>query len=265
MKLVTQLKTIDDVVRLAEREGSPVIFAIKTTVKTIKGELKEIKHSVIAMRLPGGSVKFADYGGKFFPSLKELVARWGVPLKPIELYSKPGGASAAAVGGPNIAAMREAIEMLGEFGTRLQQGAVIVLVGMEAVEIQDEGVDIAFPATFVATPTSGQGEESEVITESFDNFVRRKDGAPLRVSKPKKAPILMEPVEVKGGAPRADWLTGVQFRLNHLGFGAGPVDGIMGPITEAAVRAFQKLYPPLRVDGIPGPRTQAKLAEVCGY
>jgi hypothetical protein len=58
-------------------------------------------------------------------------------------------------------------------------------------------------------------------------------------------------------------LTGVQARLNNLSFNAGPVDGIRGPKTEAAVRAFQKKYR-LKLDGISGPITQKKLKEVYG-
>lgn len=57
--------------------------------------------------------------------------------------------------------------------------------------------------------------------------------------------------------------TGVQARLNNLGFDCGKVDGINGPKTKTAVRAFQEKYE-LTVDGIPGPQTQAKLKEVHG-
>jgi hypothetical protein len=57
--------------------------------------------------------------------------------------------------------------------------------------------------------------------------------------------------------------TGVQARLNNLGFDCGAVDGIVGPETEAAVRAFQEEHS-LKVDGIPGPKTQAKLKAVHG-
>ncbi|WP_217701935.1 peptidoglycan-binding protein [Phaeobacter sp. HF9A] len=37
------------------------------------------------------------------------------------------------------------------------------------------------------------------------------------------------------------------------------VDGIFGPLTEAAVRDFQKRHPPLKVDGLAGPNTLAAL------
>ena len=59
------------------------------------------------------------------------------------------------------------------------------------------------------------------------------------------------------------WMTGIQARLNNLGYNSGPVDGIRGPITTAAVKEFQKKHK-LAVDGIPGPITQGKLKEVYG-
>lgn len=79
---------------------------------------------------------------------------------------------------------------------------------------------------------------------------------------------------VEGGSPThwplqighldpADYLTGVQARLNALGYDAGPVDGIFGPRTKGAVKRFQEGYH-LDVDGIPGPITQGKLREVYG-
>jgi Putative peptidoglycan binding domain len=75
------------------------------------------------------------------------------------------------------------------------------------------------------------------------------------------------PVKITGRRncpPRSDFLTGVQYRLNASGFGAGPVDGVNGPKTKKAVTEFQKTYA-LRVDGIPGPQTQTKLVEICGF
>lgn len=58
-------------------------------------------------------------------------------------------------------------------------------------------------------------------------------------------------------------LKGIQARLNNLGFDAGPVDGIDGPLTRAGVKAFQAKHG-LTVDGIAGPKTQSKLKEVYG-
>lgn len=61
-----------------------------------------------------------------------------------------------------------------------------------------------------------------------------------------------------------DSISGVQARLNNLGYQSGPVDGICGPTTASAIRLFQEAYPPLTVDGIAGPKTRAKLKEIYG-
>ncbi len=60
-----------------------------------------------------------------------------------------------------------------------------------------------------------------------------------------------------------DEITGIQARLNNLGFPCVDVDGILDPRTKAAVKVFQEKYG-LAVDGISGPQTQAKLQEVHG-
>jgi hypothetical protein len=63
-------------------------------------------------------------------------------------------------------------------------------------------------------------------------------------------------------APDRWCISGVQQRLNNLATNTGPVDGILGPNTRAAVRAFQTIFA-LEVDGRPGQlETQPKLVEV---
>ena len=45
-----------------------------------------------------------------------------------------------------------------------------------------------------------------------------------------------------------DTVTGVQARLNNLGFHSGAVDGVLGPLTQHAIRSFQSAMK-LPVDG----------------
>lgn len=52
----------------------------------------------------------------------------------------------------------------------------------------------------------------------------------------------------------------VQTALQRRGFSPGPIDGIFGPLTETAVRAFQTAGG-LIVDGIVGPQTWGALCE----
>jgi peptidoglycan hydrolase-like protein with peptidoglycan-binding domain len=54
---------------------------------------------------------------------------------------------------------------------------------------------------------------------------------------------------------------GLQVALKSRGLYAGPIDGIAGPMTRRAIRVFQKRNG-LAVDGVPGPRTRAKLGRL---
>lgn len=56
---------------------------------------------------------------------------------------------------------------------------------------------------------------------------------------------------------------GIQARLRNLNYYIGEIDGIIGPLSRAAIRLFQDVYD-LQVDGIAGPKTQAKLKEIHG-
>ena len=62
-------------------------------------------------------------------------------------------------------------------------------------------------------------------------------------------------------APDSPCISGVQQRLNNLGLNTGPIDGIKGPNTTAAIQAFQKLFG-LSESGNADASTQQKLEEV---
>jgi hypothetical protein len=251
VKEVMGLTQLQQVVSLAQRESGVVIFAIRTTVRTASGTTQELLHSVIAVRNATGAVRFADYGGKLVRSLDELVTNLGYG-RPVSIELLQSGSSATIV---------EGMKLTGEYAVKLARGAALVLAGVTAIETHEDGVELAVPVAVVATdaPAKEDPAPTEVIKGSLDAFKSRKAGRPV---------IRLPEIVIRAGkkaAPRPDWLTGVQFRLNAVGFGAGRVDGIMGPRTRRAVVNFQKAYPPLRVDGIPGPKTQAKLVEICGY
>ena len=66
-----------------------------------------------------------------------------------------------------------------------------------------------------------------------------------------------------GNLDPIDTLSGVQGRCNMLGFNCGKVDGVMGEKTRIGVKEFQYEHD-LDIDGIPGPKTKAKLQQVFG-
>jgi N-acetylmuramoyl-L-alanine amidase len=59
-------------------------------------------------------------------------------------------------------------------------------------------------------------------------------------------------------------VSGVQGRLNNLGYAAGPITGVVDPITEDAIKAFQADYPPLEINGTIDSKTRDKLKEIYG-
>ncbi len=60
------------------------------------------------------------------------------------------------------------------------------------------------------------------------------------------------------GTVDVDTLAGVQTGLKACGFDSGKIDGIDGPNTRAAVKAFQEAAA-IQVDGIAGPITKQAL------
>lgn len=77
-------------------------------------------------------------------------------------------------------------------------------------------------------------------------------------------PEAQDMYELKLGqvAPVRD-VRGAQQRLFNLGFDPGPLDGILGPKTENAIRAFQKAHD-LNESGRMDPETAEKLVDVHG-
>ncbi len=108
------------------------------------------------------------------------------------------------------------------------------------------------------------------IARSVWKFLKDKLGLsapppPPVVSAPKPPSSVQvgTPPEARN-APRADWLTGVQYRLKYLAYYNGPVNGVNDRATKDAVIQFQTDQR-IRIDAIPGPQTQAELVTVCGF
>lgn len=141
--------------------------------------------------------------------------------------------------GPTVEKLQE---MLAEAGfTDLNQGRVFGAKTDKAVRDYQTSrkldVDgIVGPQTWTALlnklPAAADDEPSPFKTDTRETSQR-----PL-VKKGSEGPVVEE----------------LQRRLTDLAFEPGPIDGIFGPKTRAAVRAFQQAHD-LQVDGICGPKT----------
>lgn len=66
-----------------------------------------------------------------------------------------------------------------------------------------------------------------------------------------------------GGMDPVSEVSGIQRRLNNLGFSCGSADNFWGPVTESALERFQERHG-LPITGQPDEATRAKLKEVHG-
>ena len=77
---------------------------------------------------------------------------------------------------------------------------------------------------------------------------------PVNSAPPNESPPITTVTEVLRRGSRGENVSLLQKQLIDAGFSPGPVDGIFGPQTESAVRAFQSSRS-LGIDGIVGPQT----------
>jgi peptidoglycan L-alanyl-D-glutamate endopeptidase CwlK len=111
-------------------------------------------------------------------------------------------------------------------------------------------------------PPNGDFTWAENLEEAIYSWTPRPgepDAPPLPGELPDRPPLSDVPVmdTLEMGASGAE-VVELQKKLQALGFNPGPIDGIFGPATEAAVIAFQSSED-LLVDGIVGPRTLSAL------
>ena len=102
--------------------------------------------------------------------------------------------------------------------------------------------------------TDKDGRLEKPIPKWAENAVLKIDGYTWNISIAHLNP--MEGAEDEG-------VSGIQMRLKNLGYYTGEIDSDVGPLTRRAIRDFQADNH-LKVDGICGPKTRAKLREVHG-
>lgn len=114
------------------------------------------------------------------------------------------------------------------------------------------GATTSAPGATVLPPTASVG--SAVAPPAPTRPTQEAPTSPQQTAPPFRRALALQAPRQEGEDIRR-----VQERLADLGYHqVGPADGIFGPATEAAVRAFQRQHS-LVVDGIVGPQTWARL------
>jgi lysozyme len=113
-------------------------------------------------------------------------------------------------------------------------------------------------ATWVKRYREGRGSEARAGLLQWTKAGGRKLAGLVR-RREDEAGLIFDGI-YRSAQPAAAEVRAWQGDLAALGFYKGVVDGIAGPLTHAAVIAYQKGHPDLVVDGIVGPATLAGIA-----
>jgi N-acetylmuramoyl-L-alanine amidase len=119
---------------------------------------------------------------------------------------------------------------------------------------------VAYTLTIDGTPTQGTAGSDGLVEKSIQPTAKE---ANISIKLPQEQDTGYTWNLRLGGLDPETTMTGVQARLNNLGYNTGPVDGIQGRRTTEAIKEFQSKYS-LKADGIVGPITRSKLVEVHG-
>ena len=257
-----KIERLEKVVELAKASDSPMIVS----VEWVKPDGQLGKHAITLAKDEFGNLKFLDFfdnapGFRGFNSIAEMAA-------------------ARPFWGPNFAQNLRVIPgtYVFELSTRL----------LRLMPVAD-GFALASPIVLAAQWTEGNTAQQRVhnMMRSAWQFVSQAKQQSL-VPPPLPSPKTLDRIEILNNdsivttglglaprapldaataAPRFDWLTGVQYRLRFLNYYAGEVNGKDDEATRKAVLAFQREWFKTRADwdGIPGPRTQARLKLIVGW
>ncbi len=130
-----------------------------------------------------------------------------------------------------------------------RQWLLIVLKDARRQPLANTSYKLSIGGEIIEDSTNGEGLLEQEIPPDADQAVLAIEGQEflLKIG-------YLDPV---------DTLTGWRARLNNLGYKAGKVDGEENEELQSAIEEFQCDHR-LKVDGIVGPKTQAKLEEVHG-
>jgi hypothetical protein len=180
-----------------------------------------------------GRLKYSDRTGHIVNSLQELG----------QLEPGYGGIENAVLGGTERMLRIQGLKIL-ELTDKIGSAEMVVPLAAQVIINADQA-------------------DPQIVAQSIEAKIMRDSG-----KIPERLPAVPVKATSNGASkpkiPPIEHLTGVKFRLNHLGYAAGPPVHVYDDKCMRAIRAFQNNYH-LKVDAIPGPKTQAKLFEVCGY
>jgi hypothetical protein len=232
-KLLAPLSSFEEISN-ALKGNDVILFRVRWLAKLKNGTEQEATHTLHAFKDFAGKFRISDRTGHIVSSLEELG----------KLVPGYGGIENAVLA-PN--------------------NRILLIQGLQVLELADKAGFAVFMLPLRAQVVVNADQATpEMVTQSVEATIMRdvQGKIPATIPPPQaKAPSAKQ---LKPKIPPVEWLTGVKFRLNHLGYSAGPPVHLYNDRCKRAIRQFQSDYG-LLADGVPGPKTQAKLRDVCKY
>lgn len=218
----------------ALRGNDVILFRVRWIAKLKNGTEQEATHTLHAFKDFAGKFRISDRTGHIVSSLQEL------------------GKLAPGYGGIENAVI-------------VPNAKILLIRGLQVLELVDRaGIAVFMLPLRPRVVVNADQATPEMVTQSVEATIIRDVQGKIPATIPPPQANAASAKQLKPKIPPVEWLTGVKFRLNHLGYSAGPPIHLYNDRCKRAIRRFQSDYG-LATDGVPGPRTQAKLRDVCKY
>lgn len=135
--------------------------------------------------------------------------------------------------------------------------ALLALAPLASATTSARSASTLLPPKPALTVRGGGGEDGGGEGEGEGGQGGEGDGGTQRIAR-SSAPLGSASVSTGALPAAAPWVVSLQTKLKRLGYFSGPVTGVYGPLTTAAVKRFQQRNA-LAADGKWGPSSQSML------
>lgn len=135
--------------------------------------------------------------------------------------------------------------------------ALLALAPLASATTSARSASTLLPPKPALTVRGGGGEDGGGEGEGEGGQGGEGDGGTQRIAR-SSAPLGSASVATGALPAAAPWVVSLQTKLKRLGYFSGPVTGVYGPLTTAAVKRFQQRNA-LAADGKWGPSSQSML------
>src|ERR1044071_551443 len=113
---------------------------------------------------------------------------------------------------------------------------MLVIRGLQVLEVVGQaGIAVFMLPLLPHVVVNADQTTPEMVTQSVEATIMRDVQGKIPATIPPPQAKALKPT-----IPPVEWLTGVKFRLNHLGYAAGPPIHVYDDRCKRAIRGFQR-------------------------